>query len=112
MVESLPRAAFRSGRLLRDEAWVVAFVADWCPFCHRFLPEFEALDGGTSFRTAVGDVTSEESPLWDDFQIDVVPLVIVFRDGLPVFRWESELGQGLPPGQLEHVVSAALSSRG
>jgi len=109
-IESLPRESFRSGRLLRDGVWVVAFLAEWCPFCQRFFPEFLALDGGNSFRTAVGDVTSEESPLWDEFHIDVVPLVVVFRDGQPTFRWESELGLGLPPGELSRVVSSALDA--
>ena len=108
-MEMLPRGAFRKNRLLRDGAWVVAFLADWCPFCRRFQPQFEALDENVSFRTGVGDVSAEESPLWDDFSIEVVPALAVFRGGRLVFRVDSEPGVGLPPSALEQARAAALS---
>jgi thioredoxin-like negative regulator of GroEL len=110
-MEKLPADAFRKDRLLREGTWVVAFLADWCPFCQRFLPQFSALNGKKSFRTAVGDVTSEESPLWEDFCIEVVPTVVVVREGRSVFRVEGALGFGLPPGGLEAARSAALTSK-
>jgi len=106
-MEKLSADAFNRSRLLREGAWVVAFLADWCPFCQRFRPQFSALEGSPNFRVAVGDVTSEESPLWEDFRIDVIPMVVVFRDGHEVFRAESVYGQGLPAGSLEAVRSAA-----
>lgn len=109
-METLPATAFEKGRLRRDGTWVVAFYAEWCPFCRRFRPEFEALDGGTAFRTAIGDVSSEVSPLWDDFAIEVVPTVIVFRDGRPVFRVDSVEGFGPPPHALDRARAAALAA--
>ncbi len=111
-MEKLQADAFAKDRLLRKGTWVVAFLADWCPFCRRFLPEFSALEGGNEFRTAVGDVTSEESPLWEDFRVDVVPTLVVFRDGRPVFRVDGILGSGAPPGGLEAARSAALAAKG
>ncbi|MGP8158236.1 MAG: thioredoxin domain-containing protein [Thermoplasmata archaeon] len=110
-MERLQADAFRKDRLLREGTWVVAFLADWCPFCQRFLSQFSALDGGSSFRTAIGDVTSEESPLWENFRVEVVPTVVVFREGRPVFRVEGVLGSGLPPGGLEAARSAALGAK-
>jgi thioredoxin-like negative regulator of GroEL len=110
-MERLQADAFRKDRLLREGTWVVAFIADWCPFCRRFLPQLSALDGEKSFRTAIGDVTSEESPLWEDFRIEVVPTLVVFRDGRPVFRVEGVLGLGLPPGGLEAARSTALLTK-
>ena len=85
----------------------MAFLADWCSFCGRFRAEFETLDGGESFRTAIADVTEVESPLWDDFAIEVVPALAVFRDGKLVFRVDSDLGIGLPPGALERATALA-----
>lgn len=110
-MELLPEDAFRNGRLLRDGTWVVAFLADWCPFCEAFRPEFSRLDGRGKFRTGVGDVTAGASPLWDEFAIEVVPLVAVFRDGEVVFRLESDSGLGLPHGGMVRVVAEALRVR-
>ena len=106
-MEKVEADAFRKDRLLREGTWVVAFLADWCPFCQQFRPQFAALEGTPGFRVAVGDVTSEESPLWEDFRIDVIPMVVVFRDGREVFRAESLVGQGLPVGSLTAIQSAA-----
>ena len=110
-METLQADAFRDGRLLREGTWVVAFLADWCPFSQRFRPKFAALDGGSAFRTAVGDVTAEESALWDDFLIEAIPTLIVFREGRPIFRADGLLGLGLPEESLGAARSAALSNR-
>lgn len=107
-MEQLSEAAFRNGRLLREGVWVVAFLADWCPFCREFRPEFEALDGKARFQTGMGDVTAAESPLWDEFAIEVIPMVAVFRNGELVFRLESDPGMGLPPGGMYRVLAEAL----
>ena len=106
-MESLSSGDFENGRLRREGTWLVAFLADWCPFCRRFRPTFAVVDGGSTFRTRVADVTSESSELWEMFEIDVVPTVLVFREGAPVVRVDSIPGFGLPPGGLEHAVAAA-----
>lgn len=100
-MERLGAESFRGRRLLRRGTWVVAFLADWCPFCQRFPGEFSAWEGDPKLELAVGDVTSGESRLWDEFDIEVVPTLIVFRDGEPVFRVDGEVGVGLPVGALE-----------
>ncbi len=107
-MERLEAGAFHHEELLREGTWIVAFVADWCPFCHRFLPQFSALESEKGFRIAAGDVTSDDSPLWDDLRIEVVPTVVVFRNGAPVFREDGVLGMGLPSGSLEKARAAAL----
>lgn len=106
--ELLPRDAFDHARLLRDGAWVVAFLADWCPFCRRFRPSFEALDGGSRFHTGIADLTDDESPLWEEFRIDVVPAVIVFSNGRVVYWQESDPGVGLPSDALARARAAAV----
>jgi len=106
-MEILKADAFRKEQLLRDGTWMVAFLADWCPFCRRFRPEFAALEREDRFRIAEGDVTAEDSPLWDDFRIEVVPTLVVFRDGRPVFRADGILGSGMGRGDLEKARSVA-----
>jgi len=109
-MDRLDAGSFEKTRLARDGVWIVAFIADWCPFCQRFLPQFSALEAETGFRVAIGDLTSEASPLWDEFRIEVVPTVAVFRDGRMVFRVDGILGTGLPPGGLEKARTAALAA--
>ena len=107
-MEPLRDADFRGGRLQRDGVWVVAFLADWCPFCREFRDEFSRLDGKGRFRTGVSDVSSAASPLWDEFAIEVVPMVAVFRDGELEFRVDSDPGVGLSKGSMLRVVAEAL----
>ncbi len=94
-VERLGARDFAEGRLVRAGVWAVAFVADWCPFCRAFLAPFSELRGAGPFEIAFGDVTDEESPLWDDFRIEVVPTVLGFRDGRPEYRRDGIHGVGL-----------------
>jgi thiol-disulfide isomerase/thioredoxin len=107
--EALPADSFWDGRLQRRGIWVVAFVADWCPFCRQFLPEFVRLED-PSFRTGRADVSSYGSPLWEMFDLDVVPTVIVFRDGAIVFRADGRLGEGLEESDLRAIRAAATAT--
>ena len=106
-LERLDASAFSGRRLLRNGPWAVAFLATWCPFCRQFAPAFATL-GTDHVRLAIGDVTSDESPLWDLFGIDVIPTVLVFRDGTVVRRFDGRPSVGLGPGDLEEI-RAALS---
>ena len=106
-MERLPPDAFQKDRLLRPGTWVVVFQAEWCPFCQRFARIFETWDVAGSLHTGTADVTDDESPLWDDFRIEVVPALIVFHDGRPVFRLESDPGVGLPEDALDRAREAA-----
>ncbi len=97
--------AFEGDRLRRAGTWGVAFLADWCPFCQAFAPGFLAL-AGEGNQLLVGDITSEESPLWDRFAIATTPMVIVFRDGEAVQRFDSRLGRGFSDADLEAIRAA------
>jgi thiol-disulfide isomerase/thioredoxin len=100
--------SFEDRRLVRPGTWAVAFLADWCPFCRAFVPPFLGLEG-LGFGIAIADLTDVESPLWERFEIEVVPSVIVFRDGVPVFRANGRYGEGLGPEDLAAVRSAAAA---
>jgi thiol-disulfide isomerase/thioredoxin len=102
-MERLAADAFEGDHLRRPGTWAVAFLADWCPFCRAFAPKFDALAGGGSFHVARGDVTDEASPLWDVFHLEVVPTVVVFRDGVPGFRRDGQLGRGLSDTDLAAI---------
>jgi len=110
VIEVLPVDAFWEGNLAREGTYVVAFVADWCPFCREFLPEFSALDGGSAYRTAIADLSSAKNPLWDEMGIEVVPTLIVFRAGRALLRVDGIPGEGIPPHGLEQAEAVARGS--
>jgi thioredoxin 1 len=109
-MERLGPDAFDGDRLRRPGTWAVAFSADWCPYCRRFVADLERLAGTGPFEVAMGDLTDEDSPLWEQFRVDVVPTVVVFRDGAPSFRRDGVLGHGLTADDL-HQIRAALGGR-
>jgi thioredoxin-like negative regulator of GroEL len=45
-----------------------------------------------------------ESPLWDTFDVRIVPTVVVFKEGRPIFRSDGVLGRGLPTEVMDEVV--------
>jgi len=100
---------FDGQRLKRPGTWVVGFVADWCPWSAAFRPEFEALARPGPASYAYGDVTDTDDPLWDAFEIEVVPTIVVFRDGEPTFRRDGRPSEGLSEAELREVREAAES---
>lgn len=104
--------AFDGVRFLRPGRAVVAFLAEWCPFCRAFEPEFLRPSQPGSVPRFVADVTSEESPLWDRFGIQVVPTVIVFEDGRAVLRRDGVAGEGLGAADLRAIEEATRRPRG
>ncbi|MGA9839706.1 MAG: thioredoxin domain-containing protein [Thermoplasmata archaeon] len=105
-MERLGPDAFQGDRLRRPGVWAVAFVADWCPFCRSFVPEFENLRGSGTFEIATADLTEDDDPLWEQFGVEVVPTVVVFRDGAVVFRRDGRLGRGLGASDLSALRGA------
>jgi thioredoxin 1 len=105
-MELLGPDAFRGSRLTRSGTVGVVFAADWCPFCHAFLPEFAALEGDDRYQVARVDLTALDSPLWDQFEIQVVPSVVVFKGGGIHRRFDGEPGVGLGPEELRRIRAA------
>lgn len=85
-MREVPGAAFRASDLPPGRV-AVLFCADWCGYCHRFLPHFRRVPGGVAV-----DVSDEDLPAWDEHDLRVVPTVVLFEDGRPVQRWAGALG--------------------
>ncbi len=101
-MERLDASAFSGTTLNRPGTWAIAFLADWCGYCREFAPEFASL-GSEHVHLAVGDVSQYSSPLWDLFGVEVVPTVIVFRDGRPVHRFDGRPSEGLGAEDVERL---------
>ncbi|HLM90918.1 MAG TPA: thioredoxin family protein [Thermoplasmata archaeon] len=108
-MDSLSEDQFEAQTLRRPGRYAVVFSADWCPFCRAFLPPFASLAGPPGFHLARVDLTDLENPLWEQFEIEVVPTVVVFRDGEVTLRIDGVAGVGLGTRDVDRV-RAALTS--
>jgi thioredoxin-like negative regulator of GroEL len=97
-------ADFDGKRLKRTGTLAVLFAAEWCPFCRRFSPIFESALKGKNMSGALADLSDFDNSLWETFDIQVVPTVMVFKDGELVYRKDAVLGQGLPNDAMNEVV--------
>ena len=96
---------FTGKRLNKTGTLAVLFAAEWCPFCRRFSPIFDSALAKNGMTGALADLSDEENLLWETFDIQVVPTVMIFKDGELVYRKDGALGQGLPDSVMDDVVS-------
>jgi thiol-disulfide isomerase/thioredoxin len=91
--------------LAEDAKTVVLFVLSTCPFCRRFRPLFEAFE-----KTCAKDIDlitvildDQNSPLWEEYGINVVPTMIIFQGGNAISRRDGRPGEGLVATDLESL---------
>jgi len=103
--EPLIQGAFEE-RLRRTPGYLLAaFIAEWCGFCRRFLPVFHGASTDPRAAFVTVDLSDFGSPLWDRFQIEVVPTLLLFKGGQIVGRADGILGQGLTQGSILKLLS-------
>lgn len=91
----------------------VLFVASWCPFCRQFRPAFESEAKRSGVSWASADISDDDNVLWDTFDIEIVPTIVLFKDGKPVFRRDGVRGQGLSLGAIRETIdNVKLVGRG
>jgi thioredoxin-like negative regulator of GroEL len=119
--QSRPRAAraastrlqlsdFDGNRLNAPGSLAVLFHATWCPYCRTFYPEFQRAFDGARFPWAEVDISDFDNPLWETFGINVVPSIILFKDGRAVFRRDGVQGRGLSKRDIEETFQEVKSS--
>lgn len=74
--------------MLPETATPVMFYANWCGYSRIFRQDFDELPGGL-----IVDVSDEQDPAWDVYNIRLVPTVILFRGQEPTKRWVGVLGK-------------------
>jgi thioredoxin 1 len=101
---------FNGQKLRQGGTLAVVFLASWCPFCLRFQPAFEAAAKSSGTPWAWVDVSEDDSIFWDTFSLSVVPTVVVFRDGEPVFRRDGKRFRGLSQDVIRETIDYVKAS--
>jgi thiol-disulfide isomerase/thioredoxin len=84
-----------------DRAFVL-FYATWCPFSQRFLPIFKEY-AKTNPKECIEVIADEEPDVFEEYDIEYYPTVIVFKKGKVHKRLDSEPHVGLNKKQLKDL---------
>ncbi|OGS48190.1 MAG: hypothetical protein A3K68_06625 [Euryarchaeota archaeon RBG_16_68_13] len=110
MLEARTPDEFREAVLMAREPTVVLFWATWCPFCQRFRPEFDRLSEELPVRFVSVYLDDESNPLWEDFDVEVVPTMALFQDGKVVEREGGVLGYGIDRARVRAFAERVAST--
>lgn len=99
-MEHVTSDEFDSKVLKSNKKSVVLFYATWCPYCANFKPTFES----AKIDNKIGSIIDEdENPLWDRFNIQAVPTVIVFHNGKIILRKDARKHIGLTKSDMDSI---------
>ena len=105
MLIRLTSRDFVAGKCNRAGLIMVMFYTDWCPFCMTFKPQFEDFAKKGIVDCGEANVSHYEDPLWEQFQIKVVPSILVFKNGEVAKRKDGQLFRGLDKSDPDELMS-------
>lgn len=79
---------------------VVLFATNWCGYCSRFLRIATVQESPPELEMKLVDADDPDESLWDDFEIKLVPTLVIFESGQQLFRRDAVPGIGLRPQDL------------
>ena len=94
---------FDSKVLNSEKKTLVLFYADWCPYCTNFKLTFEEMNS-SNLQKKAALVNEDENPLWDRFNIQVIPTMISFQNGKILTRRDAKKGIGLTRTDMESLI--------
>lgn len=84
-VQNMNAEAFRAALSQSDLPVLVDFWAPWCTYCRRIGPAYEKIAAQYAGSILVGKVNiDEEAVLAGQEQIEVIPTLVLYRDGQAV----------------------------
>ena len=84
-MQNMNAEAFRDALAQSDKPVLVDFWAPWCTYCRRIGPAFDKNAQQYADSLIVGKVNIDEEPaLAQQEQIEVIPTLVLYRDGQAV----------------------------
>lgn len=81
-MQNMNAEAFRDALAQSDKPVLVDFWAPWCTYCRRIGPAFDKIAQQYADSLIVGKVNIDEEPaLAQQEQIEVIPTLVLYRDG-------------------------------
>lgn len=84
-MQNMNAEAFRDALAQSEKPVLVDFWAPWCTYCRRIGPAFDKIAQQYADSLIVGKVNIDEEPaLAQQEQIEVIPTLVLYRDGQTV----------------------------
>lgn len=84
---------------------LILFAAHWCGYCSRFLEVVRNYDTSNNLEVFLVDTDDPDESLWDEYNIRLVPTLVIIESGKELFRREALPGPGLREPQLVEAIS-------
>jgi thioredoxin 1 len=78
---------------VEDGIVLIDFWAEWCGPCRQFGPVFERVSEANPDATFVKVDTEDQPELAGRYGVTSIPMLVVYRDGIPVFGQPGALPQ-------------------
>lgn len=105
----LSKSKFKASLNDPDSVEIVLFAATWCGYCRRFLAIVE--ETSSDWEIQVVDTDDEDESLWDEYNIPLVPTIVVFSRAKEIFRQNGRSGIGLLKGDLDRAIQVATKAQ-
>lgn len=80
--QNLNSEAFRAALAQSEKPVLVDFWAPWCAYCRRIGPPFDKIAQQYADSLIIGKVNIDDEPLLaQQEQIEVIPTLVLYRDG-------------------------------
>lgn len=111
MMRAITTDRFSCDILLSEKPIIALFEASWCPFCRAFKPVMQRSEDDLPWPIVAVLLDDMDDSLWDRYEIEVVPTIMVFKGGEIVFRANGTLGVGLDASDISRL-KAFVRGRG
>ena len=83
--KALTTEEFNQLVLEEKQLTIVDYWAPWCVYCRRIEPAYEKIGSEYGDKLMVTKVNIDEEPqLAEKYQVEIIPTLMIFRDGEPV----------------------------
>ena len=80
----------------KEKIVLVYFSADWCAVCHKMKPIIDQVESEFSQKMEVLRIDTErDKEITKEFEIDVLPVIIIYRNGKQEWIYVGLLEKGI-----------------